>query len=69
MELPCGLMKEPAGDCMCIPIELGDGAGTKDPGEGTCNCGLPGEPAASIFPGDGVPIKVEGDGAIWKVHM
>ena len=47
---------------MCIPSELGLGAGTNDPGEGTCNWGLPGEPAARMLPGDGVPMKVEGDG-------
>ena len=64
MCLPCGLMKELAGDCMCIPRELGDGAGTKEPGDGTCNCGLPGEPAAKIVLGDGVPMNVDGDGAI-----
>jgi hypothetical protein len=57
-------MNELAGDCMCIPSELGDGAGTNDPGDGTCNCGLLGEPAARMLPGDGVPINVDGEGAI-----
>ena len=55
-------MNEPAGDCMVIPSELGLGAGTKEPGDGTCSCGLPGEPAARMLPGDGVPMKVEGEG-------
>ena len=63
MVIPCGLINELAGLCMCIPRELGEGAGTNDPGDGTCSWGLPGEPVI-IVPGDGVPINVEGDGAI-----
>ena len=59
-------MNELAGDCMWIPRELGLGAGTKEPGDGTCSGGLPGEPAASILPGDGVPMKVEGEGVTLK---
>ena len=61
-DLPWGLMKELAGDCMWIPRELGLGAGTKEPGDGTCSWGFPGEPAARMLPGDGVPMKVDGEG-------
>jgi len=53
-----------AGDCMWMPREEGEGAGTKEPGDGTCSWGLPGDPAASNAPGDGVLMYVEGDGAI-----
>jgi len=59
-----------AGDCMWMPREEGEGAGTKEPGDGTCSWGLPGDPAASNAPGDGVLMYVEGDGAIpWKHRM
>lgn len=62
-------MNELAGDCMCIPSELGEGAGTNEPGDGTCNWGLPGDPAPRIVLGDGVPINVEGEGATcWKIY-
>lgn len=58
-----GLMKEAAGDCICSPRPCGEGVGTKDCGEGTCNWGLLGELAVSRVPGEGVPIRAaDGEG-------
>lgn len=51
-------MKGPAGDGRWIPCGCGEGVGTNDPGEGTCNCGLPGEPPwPNNVLGDGVLIR------------
>ena len=56
-------MKEAAGEGMWMPSEEGEGAATKEPGDGTWSCwALPGEPPASRPPGDGVPISGPGDG-------
>lgn len=51
-------MNGPAGDERWIPRDCGEGAGTKDPGDGTCSCGLPGDPlCTNKVPGDGVLIR------------
>lgn len=48
---------------MWMPSDWGDGAGTKDDGDGTCRAGL-GEPCGSMVLGDGVPMSAaDGDGA------
>ena len=47
---------------MWMPRDWGEGAATKELGEGTWSDGLPGEPWVSMVPGDGVPIMA-GEGA------
>ena len=54
-------MKGAAGEGMWIPRADGDGAGTKDEGDGTCRVGLPGDPCI-MFPGDGMLMMFPGDG-------
>ena len=37
--LPCGLTNCEAGEGMWMPRDEGEGAGTNEPGEGTCSDG------------------------------
>ena len=51
--MACGLMNCEAVEPMCIPRDDGDGAGTKEEGDWTCNAGLLGEGAIMLL-GEGV---------------
>ena len=48
-------MNDPVEEPMWIPIDDGEGTGTKGPGEGTWRLGFPGD-GAMMFDGEGVML-------------